>query len=514
MEPDREDLEMAMRRDFVRVYRLRIASEFARTPADLTALETQADQIAEDWLGQNGEWSQHWQYLDEACDRFRNEPADARASLTGLANPGDLDPDPATAATKLASLKQAAIMDDERRIATAPPRGIDEKSLQPLPYTAMYAPDGRPALRQACTSWWQAREWIRDNTYTHPKTPVDIEIRARDTHTGDERVLMSAHHAEPSALRAELTRVDRVLGGGREVDGKPWIDELSAEILADGYHKALQTQLNPWGAHLRFEHQLHADDLRDQYLDFTTHAGINSGAEHLAEIDDAIHGANLYGEEPAGRSWLDEAITYARHLPGNLEQLGVDTHYQAPDDPAIMIAAGRSMIYGETPWYAEVRIAADHGGWVSGDRAPAGRYATCGELMTALQQYGTSESASGNWHFVPAEVASALWGFDNQLTELNDNLVAAQHICHGIRTSQAYQLRCSQTTEPNSTAQPANSTTAEPNRSPTAEANHSPTAEPPDPSKAVNRNRERARQRRQRTNRQPRRNTQSRRRRP
>ncbi|MQY18962.1 hypothetical protein [Nocardia macrotermitis] len=498
--------EMDMRRDFVRSYRLRVASEFPCTPEELERWKTESDQLAASWLGSKSEWSQHWQYLDEACDRFRNDPDDAHAHLTGLTTLDTLDPDPATAATKLASLIQAAVMDDERRIATALPRVIDDQNLQPLPYTATYAPDGQQATSRGCTSWWQAREWLYDSSHIDQKSLAHIEIRARDSHSGHEHILMSADSIGPIALRAELGRLDRVLGAGQEVDGKPWIDELAAEVLADEYREALRTQLNPWAGQLRFEHQLHTDDLRDRYLDLTTHAGIDSGAQLLADIDDDLRHRNLYADEPTAHTWLDDAINTRQGRSGWSERQGVRTHYRAPDDPAVVIVAGHDTIHGGTPWYAEVRIMAENGEWISGDQIPAGRYATCSELITALQHYRASEPRSGTSYPVPAEVSSALWGFDNQITQSANDLAAARNIHHSIRTNQPYGLQNNQTTQPHTTEQSINSIAAE--------QNPTPATSKPVESKAIERNRERARQRRQNINRHPRRNTQSRRRRP
>ncbi|WP_216895618.1 hypothetical protein [Nocardia alni] len=489
---DRADIESALRRDFARAYRLGVAAEFATTQTEGLRLREQADHIARSWLAGNDEWTRHWQYLDDACDHFRDDPIQARKYPGSLTHHDS--PDPATAATKLASLQQAWVMDHERRIATAPPDPIDHRTLQTLPYTATYRPHGRLKSHERLTSWWQAREWIRDTTYRYPSTAADIEISARDIHTGTQHVLMTAEHADPIKLRTELTRLDQLLGARRNLDGKPWLDELCADVLADEYHKVLAAQSNPWGMRHRFEHQLRADDLRDQYLDFATRAAIPSPADLLASIDHTVRTTNLYAIEPATTSWLDDTVTHAEQAPVAVKDAGLSTHYRAPDDSAVTIVAGWNIIHGDTPWYAETRIAVENNGWISTHTGPSGHYATCAELMAALQQHaGTGATDPGSARAVPANVAATLWDFEGQLADLTDDLTATQHIRQTIRSDEPYRLTSSGSVESQADGRKQLNSTA-------LEQDHSHLQ---GESKLIDQNRERAKHRRQRANRQP-----------
>jgi len=500
---NRAEIEAAMRADYARVFRLWTAAEFARTYAEQVELLQRVDQIAEGWEGPMDEWSRHWRYLDDAWVWMADQPVQARQYLAGITDRGGLDPDPATAATKLASLQQAFTLDTEYRAATATPRTIDERTLETLPYTAIYAAKGRFIIHDTFTSWWKAREWIRDHTYTHPALPASIVITGRDLRTGNQHILMTAEHADPAALRAELTRLGRLLGEGRAVDGKPWLDELCADILADEYRKNVAAQLNPWEVRHRFEHQLRADDLRDQCLDFTGRAGITAGADHLAAVDSSVRRANLYAVDPAATSWLDDTVAHVEHLSGQLQHLGVDTQHSVPGDPAVTIVAGWSIVHGDTPWYAEVRVAHEHGGWICTPEGPSGRYRSCGDLVTALQRYRTASADPAGSQPIPSEVATALWGFEGQLTELRDDIATTQRIRDHIRTCQPYRLTCSQT---------AQSPPASPVQTDSPAVKPVPAA--PNPSKTTEQNRERGRQRRDRAARQPRLRTQPRRRKP
>ncbi len=516
MEPDnphlpgqRDTQEAALRADFTRAFRLLVAADFARSEHECEALLVQAEHLAENWLRPNDEWSRHWLFLEDVCDRFRYHPLEARQELAGINGP-ILDPDPVVAATKMAGLQQAFTLDTEYRAATAAPRAVDTQQLEELPYTATYTAKDQLTVHGTFTSWWRARKWIRDNTYTHPSRPATIEITGRDNHTGNQHALTAADDTDPTALRAELTRLDRLLGGRRQSDGKPWLDELCADILVDEYRENFAAQLNPWEVRHRFEHQLRADDLRDQYVDFAVRAEIPTAADPAEAVDDALYARNLYAAEPTDTSWLDDIVTFAEQLPGQLKELGVDIRYQAPDDPAVTIAAGWSVVHGDKPWYAEVRITQEDGGWIGTGECPSGRYATCGELITALQQYGTDRphpADHSGMQPVPSEVAARLWGFDSQLTELADDITTTKAIRSRIRAREPYQLTCSRTETPGPDSRKQTT-------SPARDRTQTEPSTPQDQSKTVEQNRQRAHQRRQRANRQPQMRTPPRRRRP
>ncbi|MBF6062006.1 hypothetical protein IU500_19345 [Nocardia terpenica] len=372
-----------------------------------------------------------------------------------------------------------------------------------MPYEAVYrlADDSEKAFMPT-TSWWKARQWLIGRTTIFPRQRVNTEIRWRDLQSGDQHTLMTAHNAEPSDLRDALIKLDTLLGAEHATHGLAWLDDLHFDILCDDYHDAMLAQHNPYAFDHRLEHQLHADDLRDQILDFANRAGIPHTADHLAGIDAAIASHDFHNHELPRSTWLDDAVNRADQILHQQKTLGLRVNYPRPDNPRHIIHAGRDEIDPRNPWYAEDHLTINRDGGSGAQITPIGRFRTCQDLIDTLRNHATDPWTNGN-KVVPQRItpqaARGLRDFDRNLTALAEDLNFYRQLRIDLAARQPHRLVVRQTAN-RATGLDAALDTAR------SSAVASPKPPPPTPGTqtgSADAARERAQLRRRRANRQP-----------
>ncbi|ATL67383.1 hypothetical protein CRH09_15430 [Nocardia terpenica] len=424
--------------DFARFYRLQVASWYARTIGEAALLREEADSLAAIWQHRR-EWAGHWQYLDQTCQRCADDQHYGDNVIDDYRAESDF-----TATMKARSLEQARQLNDEHRHATSISTAAAGSAVYGMPYEAIYTVRGRGEQSyMPVTSWWKARQWLIEQTCTHPGERVDVDITWQDLRRGGKYTLMSGRNADPGALRDELTRLDTLLGGRRQIDGTVWVDELHYEVLCDDYRDQMLAQHNPWGFRHRFEHQLRADDLRDQILDFAHRAGINHSADHLAVIDAAVTRANLYALEPADRTWLDDIVDHAEYSLRQRKNDGVHVEYPNPNSPVSTIRVGQDNNDTTRPWYAEEHTVVGHDGR-SGTRITSlGRYHTCQDLIDSLPRHDTGHrhrSESTAAQPIRARATATLRRFDGDITALQNDLNTCRQLRSCITTRRPFTV--------------------------------------------------------------------------
>ncbi|MFI6998286.1 hypothetical protein [Nocardia sp. NPDC050175] len=428
--PEHEFSESGMRRAYEDLYQLRQRAIATESATEYLTLNTEATQLERAWLTGPPRWALRWRYLDAAVEDWANGPDLARQNLDeavhgSLHNPPNLTP------TVRESLQQAARL--VRRATMAEP--VDTSSLA---YIATYTPTASATGDLgAHTSWWKAREWTREHAITDADTPVDLTIAAHDVISGKRRLLTTATAIPAAQVVAELDRLTTVLGGARERDGKPFVDDLHYEVLCDDYQAAMIAARHPGVGTRRFEHKLCADDLRDQTLDFATSIGRQDTVAELAGIDRTARHDVAFLPAP-GTSWLDQITDHAEQAHQQLSWQGIEVHYPHAHDPTLIIQAGHSPVQDLDPWHGQQLRLTQLGDEHTGELHQIGRYRSCEELLTALQNHTstTNPTQSGT---VPAEVATRLREYDQQLRELDANLVTSRTIRTAIRSGQPVQ---------------------------------------------------------------------------
>ncbi|CAM4344454.1 hypothetical protein NONI108955_21890 [Nocardia ninae] len=425
--------ESEMRWAYEDLYRLRQNAITTESVTEYLALNTEATQLERAWLTGPPQWALRWRYLDAAVEDWANDPDYARQILHetffgSLYNPPNLD------GIERDSLLQAARL--TRRGSTAEP--IDTSSLA---YIATYARTGSTTGDLgAHTSWWKAREWIREHAIADADTPVDLTIAAHDVVSGKRRLLNTATAIPAAEAVTELDRLTTVLGGARELDGKVFVDDLHCDVLCDDYQAAMNAANHPDAGTRRIEHKLHADDLRDQTLDFAASIGRQDIVEALADIDRTARQDGTDLAAPSG-SWLDQITDHAQRAREQLSWHGIEVHYPHPNDPSLIVHAGRSPVEHLDPWYGEQLRLTQPGGEHTGEMGRIGRYGSCEELLTALENRTATPGFAHDRHrgAVPAEVVTRLREFDQKLRELDTNLTTSTSVRAAIRSGQPIQ---------------------------------------------------------------------------
>ncbi|WP_405166466.1 hypothetical protein OG203_16065 [Nocardia sp. NBC_01499] len=424
--------ESGMREAYDDLYRLRQRSITTESATEYLALNTAATQLERAWLTGPPQWALRWRYLDAAIEDWANDPDLARQNLDeavhgSVHNPPNLTP------TVRASLEQAARL--VRRARMAEP--TDTSSLA---YIATYTHTATTTGDLgAHTSWWKAREWVRERAVADADTPVDLTVAAHDVVSGKRRLLTIATAIPAAEVVTELDRLTTVLSGARERDGKPFVDDLHYEVLCDDYQAAMISARHPDAGTLRFEHKLYADDLRDQTLDFATSLGRQDTVAELADIDRTARRDVVFLPAP-GSSWLDQITDHAEQAHQQLDWQGIEIHYPHPHDPTLIIQAGHTPVHHANRWYGHQLRLTQLGDAHTGELHQIGRYNSCEELLTALQYHtNTTDPGHDGESRVPADVTARLREFDQQLRELGTNLATSRTIRVAIRSGQPIQ---------------------------------------------------------------------------
>ncbi|RJO67949.1 hypothetical protein D5S18_34170 [Nocardia panacis] len=419
-----------MRLDFVRFYHLSVAAEFARSDGERTALLKEADRISTPWREVPGERTIDWWYLSAAVGEWARDSAGMQGHLDAV-DEGRIY----ITNDQRASLVQAKQLNAAREAAIRPAEFTDELAM--LPYRARIKPaEDTEAIEKHTTSWWLAREWLSDISCVYPEQVVDVEIAWYDQHSGEWRNLIEGSGVGTEDLRVELADLDRLLGGRRTLDPKPWLNDLVNDVLSDEYRAALVEQNNPWAStEHRIEHRLHADDLRDQILEF---AGVEHAADHLADIDTSVKEMNHFALEPQTGTWVDQMSRTAEYAFRQSEREVVRVNYHPdPTQPDYAIHAGYSNVDSENPWYAEEQISWKAEGKRLIEIRLLGRFNDLPALVQELQTYRIDGVGAGS-QSIPASILDRLSNFDRYLIECADMAGNSKRLADGIRARAPY----------------------------------------------------------------------------
>ncbi|MFB8279550.1 hypothetical protein [Nocardia colli] len=430
--PEHDFSESGMRWAYEHIYQLRQRAITTESATEYSALNIEATRLERDWLTGPPRWALRWRYLDAAVEDWANDPDVARRNLDeavhGTAhNPPNLTP------TVRESLQQAA------QLVRGTMGEPTDTSL--LAYIATYTREGSAAGDLgARTSWWKAREWVRERAVADTDTSIDLTIAAHDVVSGKRRLLTTATAIPAAQVVTELDRLTTVLGGACERDGKEFVDDLHYDVLCDDYQAAMIAARHPGAGTRRFEHKLCADDLRDRILDFATSLGRQDTVAELADIDRTARQDVAFCTAP-NFSWLDQIADHTEQARQQLSRQGIDVHYPHTHDPTLIIQAGHSPVHNLDPWYGRqlrlTHLSDEH----TGELHRIGRYRTCEELLTALQNHTSTTDPAHDRppSAVPAEVITRLREFDRQLRELDISLVTSRAIRTAIRSGQPIQ---------------------------------------------------------------------------
>ncbi|QBS44913.1 hypothetical protein [Nocardia sp. CS682] len=293
--------EATMRTAYDHLYQLRQHAITTEDATEYTALNTEASQLEQTWLTGPAAWALQWRYLDNAVENWANDPDSASDVLHQYL----FSREPAHTET---AIERDSLLQAER--LTQHPDAATPAHTSALTYIATYNRTGADAELATHTSWWKAREWVRDHAIEDTDTLVDLAISAHDLVSGKRCVLTTATAAPAADVLTELDRLTAVLGGAREPDGKEFVDDLHYEILCDDYQAAMTAANHPDAEVRRFEHKLCADDLRDQTLDFARSIGRQDAVETLASIDHTAR-TDTAGNATPHVSWLDQITDHA-----------------------------------------------------------------------------------------------------------------------------------------------------------------------------------------------------------
>ncbi|WP_405165600.1 hypothetical protein OG203_11170 [Nocardia sp. NBC_01499] len=422
--------ESGMRWAYEDFYRLRQDAITTESATEYLALNNEAAQLERAWLTGPPQWALRWRSLDAAVEGWANDPDLARR-IHDEAVLGSVDYPPNLNKIERDSLHQAAWL--VRRSTLAEPTETSA-----LAYIATYTHTASATGDLGVhTSWWKTREWVRERAVADGEAAVDLTIAAHDVLSGRRRLLSTATAIPAADLVTELDRLTTVLGGAREPDGKPFVDDLHYEVLCDDYQAAMVAASHPDAAVLRIEHKLLADDLRDQTLDFAASIGRQDAVAQLAGIDRTARQDGADVAAP-GSSWLDQITDHAERTREQVRGQGIEVHYPHAHDPTLIVRVGRSPVHQLDPWYSEQLRLTQLGGEHTGEIHPIGRYSSCEELLTALENHTTTTSPGRDAHpgAVPAEVVARLREYDRQLRELDTNLATSTSIRTAIRSGQ------------------------------------------------------------------------------
>ncbi|MFG1795792.1 hypothetical protein [Nocardia sp. NPDC049149] len=429
--------EPAMRTAYDHLYRLRQRAISTDSATEYNASNTEASQLEQLWLTGPATWALQWRYLDTAVENWANDPPSASGLLNHIFD--DLE----RGHTEAARLERDSLLQADR-LTSGSTDAVGTPHTSSLTYITTYT-NGPTTDLTTHTSWWRAREWARERASGDADTTVDLTIAAHDLISGKRRLLTTATTIPATDVITELDRLTAVLGGARQRDGKEFVDELHYDILCDDYQAAMTAANHPTAEARRFEHKLCADDLRDQTLDFARNIGIQDAVETLANIDRTARETTRDHTTPQA-SWLDQITNHAERAREQITWHGIDAHYSLTDDSTRTIRAGRSPGESLEPWYGEELRWSQPGGEHVGEMHRIGRYATCEELLSALENYAAATPPAHSGQpvaAVPAEAATRLREFDQTLRELDNNLTTSTTIRAAIRSGSPVQLRTS-----------------------------------------------------------------------
>ncbi|KAA8877335.1 hypothetical protein F3087_45005 [Nocardia colli] len=424
--------ETGMRWAYEGLYQLRQHVISIESATEYLRLHREMVQLESAWLTGPPKWALRWRFLDAAVQDWANDPDFAR-QLRDEAFYGSFFAPPNLDGIERESLAQAAEL-----VHCGALGELTETSS--LAYIATYTYTHTASATGdlgAHTSWWKAREWVRERAVTDSDTAVDMTVAAHDVVSGKRHLLNTATAIPATELVTELDRLAAVLGGARERDGKPFVDDLHYDVLCDDYRASMIAARHPRTGIRRFEHKLYTDDLRDQTLDFAAGIGRQGTVEELAGIDRTARqdGADLAA---VGSSWLDQIAEHAERARERLFAQGIEVHYPHAHDPTLLIQAGHSPVDDVDPWYGWQLRLTQLGDEHTGELHQIGRYRSCEELLTALQNRTstTGPAYDATPDVVPAEVATMLREFGRQLRELDTNVATSATLRTAIRSGQ------------------------------------------------------------------------------
>ncbi|MEV0246866.1 hypothetical protein AB0H76_09795 [Nocardia sp. NPDC050712] len=423
--------ENTLRAAFSRHYQLCQNSLHAQSFAEYARLRQAAENIEKQWEKAPGGWGARWQFLAREVQRCADQPVQAREKLHRLVLG---QPAPALNLVEMNSVLQAAKLTSRDRLH-------EREASSGLVYFAFYfQPDLKEVTFGQLTSWWRARNWLDDQSVQHPDGLVDVEIVALDCVSGVEYRLLSGQDIAEDDLHAELDQLTEILGGEREPDGKPFVDELHYDVLTDLYIDAVTAANHPHVGQYRLEHKLHADDLRDQTLDFATRIGLNA-TDHLATLDHTALRRAATTATPA-TSWLDTAVHDAHIERQRLDEHAFSIQYPACTEPRCAVRVGWNPSDPERPWQAEeLRQTGsnDH----TGELTPIGRYRTPGELVDNLERWSAGrydDHDGAHLHYA----ARRLYDWQHRITKHDTQIDSSTGIRDAIRAGAPHKIRTSQ----------------------------------------------------------------------
>ncbi|MEU0870600.1 hypothetical protein [Nocardia brasiliensis] len=429
--------EDALHSDFRHYYQLTNLQQWAIVTEDERhQLNHEIDAITRRWLDAPSPWTDHWEHLATSAQRWETDPQQMQRFLDRIAadytRTGTTD---LASGLQVRSLILAGELVESRRtdigFASAPTPDQLEYSYG---YVASYRTPTDGTTWNSLSSWASARQWlIARAADSDPDTPVDITITGPDPRSGAaSRPLMTGTGLTAAELSQQLQHIEELLGTPpipTDPSAHSWLDQLRYEVLCDAYRATLLDERNPWAVGRRFEHHLHADDLRSAILDYGDRAGFLNTEALLGTIRGGVRTPD-WTTAPRTSTWLDDTLADTQRHLDDFTTEGLRLTFVDPDQPELTTVG-----FDGRTWYLERgHTAADHR-TITYDTPPA-TFAACDELLAAL-----SEPAPALHVAVPECITSQLRTFDAEHRAVQRDLACVRQIRDAIRGGAPYTLR-------------------------------------------------------------------------
>ncbi|MFI1919326.1 hypothetical protein [Nocardia sp. NPDC020380] len=454
-----EFTESRLRNDFRHLYRMTVMQQW------VIVSDTQQQQLAGGinsvtgkWRDAPSPWREHWNHLVAAAASWDSDSDRMQRRLDAIA--GDYMH---TGATELASPIQVRniLLAGELVCSRPTELGVvyDARTTDHIDLTNGYLTSYRTADSgtrwNSLPSWSAARRWlITQAAQTDSQARVDITITGPDPLSGaPARPLMTGIALTARELREHLAHIDTVLGTTLipiDPNPQPWLDELRYEVLCDAYRDTLREHANPWAVGRRYQHYLHADDLRANIIDFAARSGLAETARRTEDSDeqsDAVHdrldeirGSIAEFEKdwttaPRATTWLDEAVDDAQHRLDALLSEGVRITWIDPTDTGQTIVVG----FEDDRWYLQYGRTYTDERTIIYDNA-AHTFGSCDELLTEAPPVASATRENPR-RVISESIASRLRTFNWDLLALRSDLSIARQLRDAVHSGAPYVIR-------------------------------------------------------------------------
>ncbi len=421
-------------------------------------LTREIDIVTTRWATAPSPWKDHWDHLVTVAADWETDPQSMQHRLDRIASDYER-----SGTTDLASpiqirnLLLAGELVESRRIdlGIAYDPYTPDRVDQTYGYLTSYRTAGNTTMWESLPSWSTARRWLRARAGdTDPRAFVDVTVTGPDPVTGAAtRPLMTGTGLTAAELTDQLHRIDELLGTTpipADPSAHSWLDELRYDVLCDAYRATLLEHRNPWSIGRRYEHHLHADDLRTEITDHTSRAGLHTAAPQPdgdevpdlveARLDDIRRSIGEHGPDwtiaPRASTWLDDAVTDAQRRLADMTTHGLALTYTDPTQPNQLTAIG----FDGDRWYLQHAQTATDGRTITYDTPPR-TYRTCNELLAAATAPDVATPQSPNPVTVPETIRQRLHELDNDLHALRHDLTCVRQLRDAVRTGTPYTLR-------------------------------------------------------------------------